>query len=68
MTRTPPRAERSALAKPPAVAEYLNVAEATLTQWRYKRVGPPFVSVGRHVRYRWSDVEQWLDTQQKAAA
>jgi len=26
---------------------------------------PPFVKLGRSVRYRWSDVEAWLETRQR---
>jgi len=29
----------------------------TLYTWRYKRVGPRGHRVGRHLRYRWEDVE-----------
>lgn len=45
------------------VAEMLGVPERTLEQWRYRRVGPAFVKVGRHVRYRVDAVEAWLDSQ-----
>ncbi|MGO1054526.1 helix-turn-helix domain-containing protein [Crossiella sp. CA198] len=45
------------------MSEFLNVPKATLVAWRNKRVGPRFSTVGRHVRYRWTDVEQWLDSQ-----
>lgn len=56
------------LATPPEVAAYLVVPEKTLTQWRYLKKGPRFHVVGRHVRYRWADVEKWLDEKVKAAA
>lgn len=52
-----------ALGKPLEVADYLQVPEKTLTQWRYLGKGPKFIPVGRHVRYRWADVEKWLDQQ-----
>jgi excisionase family DNA binding protein len=54
------------LAAPPQVAAYLGVPEPTLTEWRYKGKGPQFIKVGRHVRYRWSDVEDWLRRQSVA--
>ncbi|MEU8327122.1 helix-turn-helix domain-containing protein [Micromonospora sp. NPDC048839] len=54
---------RRALARPGEVAEFLGVPEKTLTQWRYLRKGPRWAPVGRHVRYRWEDVEKWLDDQ-----
>lgn len=30
------------------------------TKWRAKAKGPPFIKVGRLVRYRRSDVDAWL--------
>jgi excisionase family DNA binding protein len=37
------------------------VPVGTLANWRYQGRGPRFVKVGRHVRYRRSDVEAWLE-------
>jgi excisionase family DNA binding protein len=45
------------LATPREVASYLQVPVKTLYTWRYKRVGPRAHRVGRHLRYRWEDVE-----------
>jgi len=45
------------------LADYLGVPIATLYQWRYRREGPPGFRVGRHVRYRWGDIEQWIEDQ-----
>lgn len=53
----------SSLGSPKEVAAYLQVSEPTLTTWRYHRSGPTFLRVGKHVRYRWNDVEAWLDAQ-----
>lgn len=50
------------------VAAYLGVPVATLAQWTYRSVGPKSIKVGRHVRYRWSDVEKFLDQQTQGAA
>lgn len=47
------------------VAEYLGVPPTTLTQWAHRDKGPAYVRIGRHARYRWSDVEKWLDQQQR---
>lgn len=52
-----------ALASRAEVAEYLGVPPTTLTQWAHKGTGPAYVRVGRHARYRWSDVEKWLEQQ-----
>lgn len=43
------------------VAEYIRIPSTTLDQWAYRGVGPRYHKVGRHARYRWSDVEQWLE-------
>lgn len=49
------------LAGPEQVAEHLGVPVSTLYQWRTRGVGPRGIRVGRHVRYRWEDIEAWLD-------
>ena len=36
------------------------LAERTLRQYRYIDEGPPFVKLGRRVRYRRGDVEAWM--------
>lgn len=42
-------------------ADYLNVKPQTLALWRSTgRHGLPFVRVGRAIRYRRRDLEQWL--------
>ncbi|MFZ0013294.1 MAG: helix-turn-helix domain-containing protein [Acidimicrobiia bacterium] len=51
------------LLSPQQVAEYLGIPVATLHQWRYRREGPPGFRVGRHVRYRRSDVDDWIERQ-----
>lgn len=45
------------------LAQYLGVPAGTLYQWRYRREGPPGFRVGRHVRYRRSDVQEWIEQQ-----
>lgn len=59
---------RRPLASSADVAEYLGVPQRTLDQWVWRGKGPKFSKVGKHRRYRWSDVENWLDEQAKAAA
>lgn len=51
------------LATPPQVSEYLGVPVPTLYQWRHRGVGPRVRVVGRHLRYRWEDVENWVEQQ-----
>ena len=43
------------------LAEYLGVPVATLYAWRYRRQGPPGFRVGRHVHFRRSDVDDWIE-------
>lgn len=57
-----------ALLTPTQLAEMLVVPAGTLVQWRHKGTGPRSIKVGRHVRYRRSDVEKWLEKQQSASA
>lgn len=45
------------------LAAYLGVPVATVYGWRYRRQGPPGFRVGRHLRFRCSDVEQWIAVQ-----
>jgi hypothetical protein len=35
----------------------------TLYQWKYRGIGPSVHKVGRHLRYRWPEVDAWLDAQ-----
>lgn len=56
-----------ALAEPEQVSKFLGVPVTTLAQWRYRGIGPHFSKVGRHVRYRWPDVEQWVNDQSSNA-
>jgi excisionase family DNA binding protein len=43
------------------LADYLGVPAKTLYAWRYRREGPRGFRVGRHLRYRWSDVQLWIE-------
>ncbi len=45
------------------LAGYLDVPVATVYAWRHHRQGPPGFRVGRHLRFRWSDVERWINNQ-----
>lgn len=60
--------ERRPLATSAEVAEYLGVPLHTLDQWSYRGTGPRFSKVGRYRRYRWADIEKWLDQQSSGAA
>lgn len=49
--------------KPDEVADLLQIPLATLTQgrWRYPELFPPFVRVGRSIRYSVKDVLEWIE-------
>jgi hypothetical protein len=42
-------------------ADLLCLSVRTLQSWRFRRAGPPFVQVGRAVRYRRRDLITWID-------
>ena len=42
------------------LAAYLDVPVATLYAWRCRGEGPLGFRVGKHLRYRTSDVEDWI--------
>jgi len=56
---------RRALATPVEVADYLGVPERTLSMWRYRNERLAWMKVGRHVRYRWEDIEAYLEEQSR---
>jgi excisionase family DNA binding protein len=41
----------------------LGVPVSTLYGWRHRGEGPPGYRIGRHVRYRRSEVESWIEAQ-----
>lgn len=48
------------------ISQIINVAEGTLAVWRSTgRYNLPYIKVGRLVRYRRSDIEDWLDRRKK---
>jgi hypothetical protein len=53
---------------PGQVAERYQVSAETLKDWRYRRVGPPHLKLGRNVRYRLSDLKRWERSQEPEAA
>jgi excisionase family DNA binding protein len=49
------------LLTPKQAAEYLGVKENTLAVWRStKRYELPFIKIGRSIRYRVSDLENFI--------
>lgn len=46
---------------PEELAAETKVPVRTLYAWRYQGTGPRSIKVGRHLRYRRSDIDAWLD-------
>lgn len=45
---------------PKEAAEALGIPEKTLSNWRYLRVGPPYVKAGGHIRYPINRLREWM--------
>lgn len=43
------------------VADTLGIKKNTLALWRMKGFGPKYYKLGRSVRYKKADVEDWID-------
>jgi excisionase family DNA binding protein len=48
------------LLTPRQLAELVGVPVGTIYRWNWTGTGPARCRVGKHVRYRRADVEQWL--------
>jgi excisionase family DNA binding protein len=55
------------LMTPNELADFLGIPVGTIYQWRVRGLGPRAVRVGRHIRFRRPDVEQWVDSQTETA-
>ncbi|WP_307299365.1 helix-turn-helix domain-containing protein [Microbacterium natoriense] len=45
---------------PTQLAECLQISIRTLEDWRLRGYGPPFLPVGKHVRYPQDGFEAWV--------
>jgi len=54
--------EHELLTPDDVVAEW-KIPKPTLYRWRTTGYGPPALRVGKHLRYRRSDLEGWLASQ-----
>ena len=49
------------LLTPEETANFLNISVKLLNEWRYnQKVNLPYLKIGRLVRYRLVDLEEWL--------
>jgi predicted DNA-binding transcriptional regulator AlpA len=53
--------DADALLREQDAADLLSLSVRTLQSWRVRMAGPPFVHVGRAVRYRRRDLIAWID-------
>jgi len=44
------------------------IPERTIYNWRQRNEGPPAYKIGKYLRYRRSDVENWLDSRRDSKA
>jgi len=42
------------------LADYLEVPVKTIYTWRHRNTGPKGFRVGKHLRFRWRDVQAWV--------
>ena len=62
------RDEGSEWLTPVELSEEIKIPLQTLYGWRRGGTGPPAHRIGRHLRYRRSDVETWLADQTQGRA
>jgi len=59
-----PHQKLMALVGEEEAAKILGLSVQTLRNWRFKRIGPPYLKVGsRSVRYSPEDLYKWLEGQ-----
>ena len=51
-----------------ALAEYLGIPTTTIYKWRVQGTAPRGIKIGRHIRYRASEVRRWLDEKERNTA
>jgi len=59
--------DRTRTLPPEEAARRLGVEASTLANWRWSGRGPSYVKAGGRVRYRLSDLAEWLDGQTRAS-
>jgi len=59
--------ERTTTLSPGEAAARLGLQESTLRNWRYRGQGPKYVRLGNRIRYRVSDLDEYLDRQTRAS-
>ncbi|AKJ72633.1 excisionase and transcriptional regulator [Gordonia phage GMA2] len=44
------------------LSDYLKLSKTLLARWRSQGIGPKFIKVGGSVRYRQSDIEEYVNS------
>jgi len=57
--------EKPILVDEKAMAAQLGVQTKTCQMWRLRGYGPPFIKVGRLVKYLESDIQAWIESQRR---
>ena len=51
---------QESLLSPKQAAIYLNLAVSSLAKWRVEGIGPRYTKLGSAVRYRRTDLDDWV--------
>lgn len=62
MTTSKPAPRPRELASVKQLAAFCGVSVRTVYDWNSRGIGPQYHRVGVHARYRWADIERWLET------
>ena len=52
--------KRSPLFDAYEAAHYLDLHPGTLSNWRLQGIGPAYVRIGKNIRYRVADLDEWI--------
>lgn len=50
------------LFSPIQVQEIYNIPITTLEKWRSQKIGPSYHKLGKHIRYKPKEVEEWIES------
>ncbi len=50
---------------PDEAGKYLNYPAETLRRWRMLGTGPKFIKAGRHIRYRKTSLDRWVEQRER---
>ena len=62
-----PRAEADYLLTCAQAAAFLGFAQSSLDKWRVRGFGPPHIKIGPNVRYRFSDLMDFVTARVRAS-